>query len=106
MQPTVFPSKTFGGVSVLWHTSGDEFGFQFSLYHKLESPPQFTFVKHCPRCPHTLNLAQSVRCSGPRACNSVCVTTPYWYYFQSLKGKIAEDLQSEAKIQELFHYYG
>lgn len=46
--------------------------FQLCLYHKLESPAQFTSVKSRPRCPHTLDLAQSDGCSGPQACSSVC----------------------------------
>lgn len=47
--------------------------FQLYLYHKLESPAQFGSVKNCPRCEHTLDLAQSVRCSGPRLV-IVCVS--------------------------------
>lgn len=44
---------------------------QLRQYHKLESPAQFTSVKICPRGEHTLDLAQSVRCSDPQACNGV-----------------------------------
>lgn len=33
--------------------------FQLCLYHKVKSSAQFTSVKNCPRCPHTLDLAQS-----------------------------------------------
>lgn len=45
--------------------------FQLRLYHKLESPAQSASVKSCPRCEHTLDLAQSVFCSGPQARNGL-----------------------------------
>lgn len=56
--------------------------FQLYLYHKLESPAQFTSVKHSPCCEHTLDLAQSMCCSRPQACNSMCVTAAYWCCIQ------------------------
>ncbi|KAF0039546.1 hypothetical protein F2P81_007781 [Scophthalmus maximus] len=66
--------------------------FQLYLYHKLESPAQFGSVKNCPRCEHTLDLAQSVRCSGPRLV-IVCVSLlPTGAAFKSYGKKVQGNL--------------
>lgn len=80
--PLDFQQAHTGGSSAPWHASGDGLVlFQLCLYHKLESPVQFTSVKSCPRCEHTLDLAQSVCCTGPQACNRVRHAA-YWCCIQ------------------------
>lgn len=78
--------------------------FQLCLYHKLESPAQFTSVKNCPRREHTLDLAQSVCCSGPQACNVVrhcCLLVLH----SSGMGKTAGGLLTKTNDLEVFKYH-